>query len=84
MNNVHDEINDLKNEVNPRSAFRIHSLLENNRAYFLKHLDPDFYHFILKQFEELANQSRLLNTPSFKEQYTKLYGMLSYRLDKIL
>ena len=84
MNNIHDEINDLKNQINHRSAFRIHTLLENNRVYFLKHLDEDFYNFIVKQFGLLADQSRLQNTPHFKEEYKKLYGMLSYRLDKIL
>jgi hypothetical protein len=84
MNNVLDEINDLKNEPTRRAALRIFSLLENNRAFFLKNIDNDFYHFILKQFERLANESTLVTTSSFKEEYQKLYGMLSYQLDKII
>jgi hypothetical protein len=84
MNNVLDEINDLKNEPTRRAALRISFLLENNRVFFLKKIDSDFYGFILKQFEHLANESTLINTPAFKEEYRKLYGMLSYQLDKII
>lgn len=83
MTNILDEINDLKNEANHRAAFRIHALLENNRTWFLKNIDNDFYHFILKQFEGLAGSSTI-TPPSFKDEYKRLHGMLTYHLDKII
>jgi len=84
-NNILDEINDLKNDASLRSALRIYTILENNKQFFIKNLDEDFFNLVFKNFEELAySHSGKYNSPEFKENYSRNYQMLAYRLDKLL
>ncbi|MCE3226529.1 MAG: hypothetical protein K0S32_1080 [Bacteroidetes bacterium] len=83
--NILDEINDLRAEPTHRAALRIYNLLEHNKDFFVKSFDDDFYNYIFRNFEALANYRAIDTTTSeFKEEYNKIYQMLSYRIDKLI
>jgi hypothetical protein len=75
----------LKNDASLRSALRIFTILENNKAFFLKAMEEQDYALIMKMFEDLAHVSASkYNSAEFKEGYSRACSMLSYRLDRLI
>ena len=84
MNNILEEIKDLKNDPTHRSALRIYNLLDNNKTKFLQKFEADFFSNLLSGFESLAYESPANTTSTdFKDQYHKLHEMFLYRLNRL-
>ncbi|MBA3663617.1 MAG: hypothetical protein H0W61_05350 [Bacteroidetes bacterium] len=84
MNNILEEIKDLKNDVTHRSALRIFNLLDNNRDKLLTRFEPDFFKNLHSGFESLAYGSPANSgSADFKNQYSKLIEMFLYRVNRM-
>lgn len=77
-----EEITNLKQEGNRRSAADIHRLLDNHKALFIQHLEPEVYRQLLSAFESLGESSGQGST--FKREYESAVSLLSFYLDRIL
>lgn len=80
-----EEIKELKNDISHRSALRVFSLLENNRKLFLEKMDETDFNYLLNCFEEISNSNaRDYGTVSYKSEYLKQFELLLFHLDKII
>lgn len=80
-----DEIKELRNETNHRSALRIYNLLENNKKLFLEKMEPDNFKYLANSFEDLSEvATKEYNTPGFKRDYTKNFEGLLFHLNRIV
>jgi hypothetical protein len=79
-----EEIKELKNEVNHRSALKIFSILDNNKKLFIEKMDPDYFAAILKNFEDISYSSpKEYGTENYKREYQKYFESLSFHLNRI-
>lgn len=80
-----EEIKELKTEANHKSALRVHTLLENNRQLFLQKMDPTDFNYLLRSFHDIVNSNaRDYYTDGYKTVYTKQFELLLFHLDKII
>lgn len=79
-----DEIRELRNESNHRSALRILSLLENNKKLFAEKIEADYLNMAIRNFEILCDTpSRDYNTPGYIRDYQKYYESLMFYLNRV-
>lgn len=80
-----EEIKELKNDVSHRAALRVFSLLENNRKLFLEKMDAADFNYLLKCFEEISNSNtKDYGTAAYKNEYLKQFELLLFHMDKII
>jgi hypothetical protein len=80
-----EEIGELRNETNHRAALRIYNLLAYNRKLFLERMDPENFNYLTKGFEEISNSSlTAYNSESFKREYSKIFESLLFHLNRIV
>ncbi len=80
-----EDIRELKAEVNRRSAHRIFSMLENHQREFAERIDPEYLAMALKNFGSLSESSPgQAATAEFKREFEKSYEGLLFQLNRIL
>jgi hypothetical protein len=85
LDQIIKEIQELRQETSHRSALRIYNLLENNKKLFLEKIDPDYFNFITKNFENVSNVNPLEFTKEgFLREYQTYYESLMFHLNKII
>lgn len=85
LHEIIEEINQLKNPSPHKSALDIFNMLENNRSLFKGKIDEFDFNGLLTGFETLAFASpNNYATESYKSDYERMRGLLSYHLNKIL
>ena len=84
LEQVIDEIKELRNETTHKSALRVYNMLEGNRKLFLERMEPDNFKYHLKSFEDLSEVSaKEYNTPGFKRDYNKSFEGLLFHLNRL-
>lgn len=80
-----EDIRELKLEANRRSAHRIYTMLDGHRKEFQDKIDPDYLAMALKSFEALSetNMSQA-GSEAFKRDYDKSFEGLLFHLNRIL
>ena len=85
---IHDlinEIHEMSGNTPRKAAFDIYNLLENNKTIFSGAMDADTFGQILNSFEKLAYSSAAeFNSPAYKEEFQKVYNLLSFYLNKVI
>lgn len=80
-----EEIRELRGEQNHRTALHLYNLLENNRTLFLGKLDPNDFKIILKNFEALSEaHPRDYGSSSFKNDFQRAYELLAFHLNRVI
>jgi hypothetical protein len=80
-----DEIKELKNEINHRSSLRIYHLLQNNKKLFLEKMDPDYLDLAIRNFENMCDTpSKDYNSPGYTRDYQKYHESLMFYLNRII
>ncbi|MEI8136666.1 MAG: hypothetical protein WCH21_04985 [Bacteroidota bacterium] len=80
-----EEIKDLKKETNHKSALQIYRLMDNNKKLFLENIDSADYNFMLSNFESLSyGNPKDYNTSGFIRDYEKYFESLLFHLNKIV
>lgn len=79
-----EEIRELRHETNHRAALRILNLLENNKKLFAEKVDEDYLNLSIRNFELLCDTpSREYNTPGYVRDYQKYYESLMFYLNRV-
>ncbi len=85
---IHDlinEIQEMSSNTPRKAAFDIYNVLENNKTMFSAAMDAGTFAQILNTFEKLAYSSAAeFNTPQYKEEFQKVYNLLSFYLSKVI
>lgn len=85
IDQIIEDIRELKTEVNRRSAHRIFSMLESHRREFAERIDPEYVELALKNFEALSESSAgHAASTEFKREFEKSYEGLLFHLNRIL
>ena len=85
LQQIIEEIKELKNEANHRSSLRILKLIQNNKKLFLEELDEDVVEMTLRNFESLCNASTLDQADSaYVREFTKYYESLMFYLNRVI
>lgn len=80
-----DQLRELKHEVNHRSTLKVYNLLENNKKVFLQKMEADSFGMLLKGFENLANENpKEHKSENYRREYEKNFELLLFYLDKII
>lgn len=79
-----EEIKELKREQNHKTALRIFSILTNNKKLFLEKMDSDVMELILKNYERMSYGSPSDHgTSAYKRDFENYYENLLFHLNKI-
>ena len=79
-----NEIQGYKGNVNQRTAIQIYNILENNKTLFLSKVEKENFTPVLKDFERLSNASYLQSTSAeYKREYQRAYDLLAFHLNRI-
>ena len=85
LDQVINEIRQLKNAPNRRSAIEIVRMLEGNKRLFLRSVDAHNFEILFHDFEKLADaHATEYLSDSYKREYEKSYNLLMFYLDKII
>lgn len=80
-----NEIKELRKESNHRSVLRIYNLLENNKKLFLEKMDAGTFNLILGNFENLSQvASKEYNTTGYVRSYENYFESLLFYLNRII
>jgi hypothetical protein len=84
LDQVINEIKQLKHAPNRRSAIEIARMLGGNKRAFLQSMDPENFEILLQDFERLADaHATEYQNESYKRDFTKSYNLLMFYLEKI-
>lgn len=85
LNQLLEDIRELRHERNRRSAHRIFNMLEGHKKEFSEKIDPDYLALALHTFETLSEASSgESTTDEFKREFEKAYESLLFHLNRIL
>ncbi|MBL7932873.1 MAG: hypothetical protein JNL60_13270 [Bacteroidia bacterium] len=80
-----EDIREMKNETTRRSAHRIFNMLEGHKREFSGKIDSDYLELALKTFEALSEASAgESQTEDYKREFKKSYEGLLFHLNRIL
>jgi hypothetical protein len=84
LDQVINEIRQLRDAPNRRSAIEIHRLLDGNMNAFNNRMDADSFRILLNDFKKLADaQASEYMSEGYKRDYKKAYDLLMFYLEKI-
>jgi hypothetical protein len=85
INDIILEIKNYKSVSTHKAALDIYRLLEGSKGLFLEKMNPDDFNHLLTSFENLTyGNQKYYNTASYKREYTTLYDLLLFYLDRIV
>ena len=80
-----EDIREMRNEINRRSAQRIFKMLEGHKREFSGKIDSDYLELAIKTFESLSEvTSGQAETEEYKREFKKGYEGLLFHLNRIL
>ncbi len=80
-----NEIFEMKGDVSHKCALRIYNLLENNKKLFGEKMEADNLALLLKNFEAISyGNPTEYNSSGYQRDFEKNYESLSFYLNKII
>jgi len=84
LDQVINEIKQLRDAPNRRSAIEIHRLLDSNQRAFKERIDKDSFGILLTDFAKLADaHATEYLSDGYKRDFKKSYDLLMFYLEKI-
>jgi hypothetical protein len=85
LHDLINEIHELSRNTPRKASFDIYNILENNKTLFAGCMDADVFRQILNSFEAMAYaNANEFNSPRYKEEFQKVYNLLSFYLGKVI
>lgn len=85
LEQIIQEISELRQDRSHRAALRIYNLLENNKKLFLEKIEADYFNYILKNFESVSQASPLeFKNDTFLREYQTYCDSLMFHLNRIV
>lgn len=80
-----EDIREMRHEMNRRSAHKIFNMLEGHKREFSEKIDPDYLNLAMKTFEALSEANAgHSTTDEYKREFAKGYEGLLFHLNRIL